>query len=155
MLTELEYAQQLRKWRLRRDPAAEDRPFCPNRGSVRRPLPPDTESRLRELWASGMTLEDIARAMGRNPCTIGTWKRKLQLPDRHIRPSTTLWPPVDDAFVLEWYGSPKKGPRWIAHNLPSGRSVTHHAVIGRYHRLQKRKTRTQAERQQVIAATSG
>jgi hypothetical protein len=109
------------------------------------------ERRFRLMWAAGVSVGDIAAAMDRDDSTISKWRRRLGLPAR--QPVNVPWEAEDDAFVLTWYR--RRSQRWIGQSLPSGRKVSRHAVIGRYHRLKKRKTCTQAERQQVVAAAPG
>jgi transposase-like protein len=61
------------------------RPRMPRSGRSRKPhvyLSHKDLERLRELWADGMTGDEIAAELGVNPGTVSRWREKLGLPER-------------------------------------------------------------------------
>lgn len=157
MLTELEYAEQLRK---QGGPKCAVDKFGTSR---KRPLPAGAEKRLRELWAASLSALEIGRCMDCSDSTVWRLARQLGLPRRKPGASFVQWPSQDDAFVLRWYrqrradrwSKAEKSAAWIARNLPSGRKVTRNAVIGRYGRLMSRKNRDRADLPHIPPTASG
>lgn len=146
MLSEVEYARALRR---------AGKPRCPTDPlgiSCMKQMAEADEARLCELWARNLTLVEIGKLIGRDRRVVGRWAAQLGLPRRKWRRLRLddVWSSEDDAFVLENYQRASK--RWIARNLPSGRKVTKHAVIGRHWRLEKNRQRAGQQHQQGAAS---